>query len=68
MTDASMAGRFAESDFRVGKVINRSVAVLSRNLLPFFIVTAIATCRSSLLVKGAGGSTEREDATANPWA
>jgi hypothetical protein len=42
MTDASMAARFAESDFRVGKVINRSVAVLSRNLLPFFAVTFVA--------------------------
>jgi uncharacterized membrane protein len=42
MTDAPMAARFAESDFRVGRVLNRSVAVLLRNLLPFFLVTVIA--------------------------
>jgi hypothetical protein len=42
MTDASMAARFSESDFRVGRVINRSIAVLLRNWLPFFIVAVIA--------------------------
>jgi len=42
MTDASMAARFAESDFRVGRVINRSISVLLRNWLPFFIVAVIA--------------------------
>src|ERR1700741_200127 len=42
MTDASMAAPFAESDFGVGRVIKRAGSVLSRNLLPFFLVTVIA--------------------------
>src|SRR5262245_43010823 len=42
MTDLSVAARFAESDFRVGRVINRSVAVLSRNFVAFFIVAVVA--------------------------
>jgi len=34
--------QFAEGDFRVGQVLNRTFAVFSRNLLPFCVVTAIA--------------------------
>jgi hypothetical protein len=42
MTDASLAARFAESEFRVGRVLNRTSSVLSRNFLIFFVVTAVA--------------------------
>src|SRR5215467_14168532 len=42
MTDASLAARFTESEFRVGRVLNRTSSVLSRNFLIFFVVTAVA--------------------------
>ena len=42
MTDASLPARFSESDFRVGRVLNRTASVLSRNFLTFFVVTAVA--------------------------
>src|SRR5262245_32352538 len=42
MTDASMAAPFAESDFRVGRGLNRSASVLSRNFVVFFVIGAIA--------------------------
>jgi hypothetical protein len=51
MTDASLPTRFAEGDFRVGRVINRTFSVLSRNFLPFFCVTAITSLPSLLLLK-----------------
>src|SRR5262245_5594048 len=43
MTDTSVPTRFAESDFRVGRVLNRTAAVFSRNFVMFFIVTAVAS-------------------------
>jgi len=49
MTDTSIPPRFAESDFRVGRVLNRTTSVLSRNFLTFFVVTAIAHLPSALL-------------------
>jgi hypothetical protein len=45
--------RFAETDFRVGRVISRSLSVLSRNLLTFAIVTGVAYLPTLLLTKGA---------------
>jgi hypothetical protein len=45
--------RFAEGDFSVGKVLNRTFSVLSRNLLPFCIVTAIAYLPNILLFRPA---------------
>ncbi len=60
MTDTSMAARFAESDFRVGRVINRSVAVLSRNLLPFFLVTVIAYLPLILLERAQAMAASRD--------
>src|SRR5262245_16837215 len=51
MTDTSLTARFAEGDFRVGRIINRTSSVLSRNFLPFFIVTAIANLPGAVLVK-----------------
>src|SRR5712692_8196376 len=43
MTDTSVSTRFTESDFRVGRVLNRTASVFSRNFLTFFIVTAVAS-------------------------
>jgi hypothetical protein len=40
MTDTT--ARFAESQFRVGAVLNRTSSVLSRNFLTFFVVTIVA--------------------------
>jgi hypothetical protein len=48
MTDVN-AG-FYESDFRAGRVFNRTWSVLSRNLLPFCFVTAIASLPNVLIV------------------
>jgi hypothetical protein len=52
MTDASLPARFSESDFRVGRVLNRTASVLSRNFLTFFVVTAVAHLPTLLLFKG----------------
>jgi hypothetical protein len=53
MTDTSIpATRFSESDFRVGRVFNRTSSVLSRNFLTFFVVCAVAGLPSLLLTKG----------------
>jgi hypothetical protein len=49
MTDTSLPGRFAESDFRVGRILNRTTSVLSHNFLIFFAVTAVAQLPSALL-------------------
>ena len=42
MTDVLATTGFAEGDFRVGRVFNRTFSVLSRNFLPFCLVTAVA--------------------------
>ena len=43
MSQAPMAaGRYSEGEFRVGHVLSRTFQVLSRNLLPFCVVTTIA--------------------------
>jgi hypothetical protein len=52
MTDTSMAGRFAENDFRIGRVFNRSFSLLSKHWLLFPIITAIAYV-PTLFVPGA---------------
>jgi len=57
MTDASLPmNRFAEGDFSVGKVLNRTFSVLSRNLLPFGVVTAVANLPTLLLFRPTGGA------------
>ena len=63
MTDTSLSAHFAEGDFRVGRVLNRTSSVLSRNFLPFFIVTAIANLPGALLMK-----VSTESATTSPDA
>jgi hypothetical protein len=58
MTDASSTpGRFAESDFNVGRVINRTTTVLSRHFMIFFIVAAVAYLPTLLLMKVADDPT-----------
>ena len=55
MTDTSVAApSFAEREFRVGSVISAAITVLSRNLLPFCIVTAIANLPYVLLFNDGG--------------
>jgi MFS family permease len=50
MTDTSLpASRFAERDFRVGNAMNQAIQVLSRNVVPFSIVTGVAALPSVLL-------------------
>ena len=53
MTDTT--ARFAESQFRVGGVLNRTSSVLSRNFLTFFVVTIVAYV-PLLLIPGAAGA------------
>jgi hypothetical protein len=64
MTDASLPAHFTESEFRVGRVLNRTTSVLSRNFLIFFVVTAVAHLPALLLFKGSastGASTSGRD-------
>src|SRR5215472_9736152 len=50
MTDTSIAAaHVATNDLRVGSVIRRSGAVLSRHFLPFFFVAAIADSPTLLI-------------------
>jgi hypothetical protein len=50
MTDISLpASRFAEREFRVGDAMNKAIQILSRNVLPFSIVTGIAALPSVLI-------------------
>jgi hypothetical protein len=56
MTDASLsAGRFTQSDFRLGNVFSRAWWVFSRNFLTFTLVTAIAGLPSLLMPRPTPG-------------
>jgi MFS family permease len=51
MTDTLRSvARFAESAFRVGRVFNRAFSVFSRNLLPFSLITAVASLPNLLIL------------------
>src|ERR1700739_1490424 len=55
MSDASLAAsRYSEGEFRVGRVLSRTFSVLSRNLLPFCVVTAIAYLPSLVILAEQG--------------
>jgi hypothetical protein len=57
MTDASMpSAYFAEGDFRAGRVFNRTFSVFSRNLLPFCLVTFVASLPNFLIVTAGTGA------------
>src|SRR5215211_5785978 len=58
MTDApAVTPPSAESDFRVGRILNRTTSVLSRNFLMFFVISAVAQT-PALLFTRATASTE----------
>src|SRR5262249_22914727 len=66
MTHASTATadtRFAEGDFRVGRVLSRAISVLLRRSLTFFIVTFVAFL-PLILLQQATANAEREPAQA----
>jgi len=67
MTDTPLPTRFAEGDFRVGAVLNRTFSVLSRNFLPFFIVVVVANLPILLMSHGLG-TAPAEPASANVGA
>jgi len=52
MTHA-MPAHFAESDFRVGRVLSRTISVLSQHFLIFCVVTLVANAPVILLVQNA---------------
>src|SRR5262249_60085984 len=49
MTNSAVSAALAEGDFRVGRVLNQSASVLQRNLLPLFLIGAIAYLPVQLL-------------------
>ena len=51
MTDASAPARFAEGEFRVGRVFGRTFWVLSRNFWKFVLVSAVASLPMVLLMR-----------------
>ena len=51
MSDTSLSARLAEGDFRIGRVLNRTSSVLSRNFVIFFVVTTIANLPGALVLK-----------------
>jgi uncharacterized membrane protein len=54
MTDASLpAGRFTQSDFRIGNVFSRAWSVFSSNFLIFALVTVVANLPSLLMPRRA---------------
>jgi MFS family permease len=53
MTDTPVSTPYAEGDFSVGRVLNRTFSVLTRNFLTFFTVTAVASLPSVLLSQSA---------------
>jgi hypothetical protein len=51
MTDSALPSqRFVERDFSTGQVFNRTFSIMSRNLLPFGLIAAIASLPSALLL------------------
>ncbi len=57
MTDALLpSARFAESEFRVGRVLNQTWSVFSRNLWPFLVVTLVASVPYALTIWSNAGA------------
>jgi hypothetical protein len=58
MTNASLpSDRFAEGDFRIGKVVSRAWSVFSRNFVTFMLIIGIANLPSLLFPQPAVGTT-----------
>lgn len=59
MTDISLpATSVAEREFRIGDAMNKSITMLSRNLLPFSIVTGIAALPQVLVFERHAGAAQ----------
>jgi hypothetical protein len=59
VTDTLMpAASVAEREFRVGDTMNKAITMLSRNLLPFSIVTGVAALPQVLLFERHTGATQ----------
>jgi hypothetical protein len=61
MTNTTMSASFAESDFRVGRVLGRAATILSQHFILFFLVGVVAAAPTVLLIQRnaeamAGGS------------
>ena len=54
MANISAAAPGAPGEFRVGQVLNRSFALLSRNFLLFWVVTAVAALPNVLISQSTG--------------
>jgi hypothetical protein len=51
MTNTTMSARFAESDFRVGRVLGRAATIFSQHFITFFLVAAVAAVPTVLLIQ-----------------
>jgi hypothetical protein len=51
MTNTAMSARFAESDFRVGRVLGRAATIFSQNFVIFFLVAVVAALPTVLLIQ-----------------
>jgi hypothetical protein len=51
MTNTTMSARFAESDFRVGRVLGRAATILSQHFVIFFLVAVVAAAPTVLLIQ-----------------
>lgn len=59
MTNTAMPAHFAESDFRVGRVLACAATILSQHFLIFFVMAVVANLPSVLLAN-VGGETKAE--------
>jgi hypothetical protein len=51
MANTTMSASFAESDFRVGRVLGRTATILSQHFVIFFLVAVVAATPTVLLVQ-----------------
>src|SRR5262245_2114309 len=51
MTNTTMSARFAESDFRVDRVLGRAATIYSQHFLIFFVVALVASLPAVLLIQ-----------------
>ena len=51
MTHTTMSAPFAESDFRVGRVLGRTATILSQHFVIFFLVAVVAALPTVLLIQ-----------------
>ena len=68
MTEMSLAAaRFAEREFRVDSAMSKTMTVLSRNVLTFCMVTAIASLPIVLLFNAPGVLIRSANSMAPIW-